>query len=135
MKVSPNFILDHIRAIRREKGFKSAYMAQKLGISQGEYSKLENGMKRNFNTYLPEIANILAINIEDLRSMNMYKRQTSTTYQHEPVTDYKRLYELLISEYQDKDRLKAQIIVQLKEENSILRMEIHKLRSGIENTI
>lgn len=59
-------ILENIRSIRKSKELKSITMAKKLKISQGYYSKLENGKISNWKDYIIPICTILEIDFNIL---------------------------------------------------------------------
>ena len=57
---------EKIRNIRELKNLTQEYMAEKLGITQAGYSKIENGSTVLTYAKLTQIASILDINIEDI---------------------------------------------------------------------
>jgi len=57
-------LLSNIRMLRTLKGIKVETMAKKLGISKGEYSKIENNYRKNLDKYIGNIASILDVNVE-----------------------------------------------------------------------
>lgn len=57
---------EKIRNIRELKNLTQEYMAEKLGITQAGYSKIENGSTVLTYAKLTQIAIILDINIEDI---------------------------------------------------------------------
>jgi transcriptional regulator with XRE-family HTH domain len=61
-------ITSKIRIIRILKGVKIQTMAKKLGISQGEYSKIENNQRKSLIKHLYNICKILDIEMEDLNN-------------------------------------------------------------------
>lgn len=61
-----NELLFNIRMLRTLKGIKVETMAKKLGISKGEYSKIENNQRKNLEKYLQKIAFILNVQIETI---------------------------------------------------------------------
>lgn len=54
-------IADQIRKLRTEKSFSQDYMAEKLGISQQAYSKIENHISETSLSRLQQIASILDV--------------------------------------------------------------------------
>ncbi len=68
-------ILNNIRLLRKLKNIKSETMAKEIGISLSEYSKLENGLKNNWEKYWDSIATVLQITpfelvFEDCTALN-----------------------------------------------------------------
>ncbi len=68
MHDAEQYILENIRNLRRAKGIKSSALANNLGISQGEYSKIENGHRSDYHSYLPQIAQSLGVDFHELIS-------------------------------------------------------------------
>ncbi|ALM47711.1 XRE family transcriptional regulator [Flavobacterium psychrophilum] len=64
---------EKIRNIRELKNLTQEYMADKLGITQAGYSKLENGSTVLTYAKLTQIAKILEINIEDIIAFDSQK--------------------------------------------------------------
>lgn len=65
-KITTNYyhrriILRNIKKLRLSSGISEAYMAIKLDITQGMYSKFEAGHFQNINEYWSEIAKILNV--------------------------------------------------------------------------
>ena len=69
----------NIQALRREKYYAQEYLANKLGISQNAYSKLEKGetMLSLERVYL--IAMILEVNVEQLLQPKPFLTYTLST--------------------------------------------------------
>lgn len=57
---------ENIRIIRILKGIKIETMAKQLGISKGEYSKIENNQRKNISKYIDKILILLEIEEEHL---------------------------------------------------------------------
>ncbi len=55
-----------IRQLRNEKNFTQEFVADKIGISQSHYAKLENGNVKINLGMLQKIADALEINVSDL---------------------------------------------------------------------
>lgn len=55
-----------IRQIRNDKNFTQEFVADKIGISQSHYAKLENGNVKINLGMLQKIAEALEINVSDL---------------------------------------------------------------------
>ena len=64
---------EKIRNIRELKNLTQEYMAEKLGITQAGYSKIENGTTVLTYAKLIQIAKILEVNIEDIIAFDSQK--------------------------------------------------------------
>ncbi|MCB9252316.1 MAG: helix-turn-helix transcriptional regulator [Flavobacteriales bacterium] len=110
-------ILKNIRLYRKVKEIKSENMARELGMSQSEYSKLENGLKRKWTEHLPNISKVLGVTFEELVNLNIVSEghvagnsyQTKASGTHPSFPDIE-LYERLIHELKEKDRLKDELL-------------------------
>jgi transcriptional regulator with XRE-family HTH domain len=60
-----NLICDKIRILRITKGYSQSYIALQLKVSQGYYSKIENGCKPISDYYLKRLSKILDVNLLD----------------------------------------------------------------------
>lgn len=58
-----NLICDKIRILRITKGYSQSYIAFQLKVSQGYYSKMENGCKPISDYYLKRLSKILEVNL------------------------------------------------------------------------
>ena len=58
-------VVKKIRLLRKEKGFDSIDMAEKLHITKSAYERLESGKTLTWSKYLEDILNIFEITIED----------------------------------------------------------------------
>lgn len=61
-----NIILAKLRETRREKRMTTYAVAQKVGISQGHYSMIENGQRKPSLDVLSRIIDALGIKLEEL---------------------------------------------------------------------
>lgn len=59
-------VYETIRKARTAKGFSQEYMAENLGISQRQYSRLENGESEITLSYLDKISKQLDIKLSEL---------------------------------------------------------------------
>lgn len=59
-------ILLKIRQLRNKKNFSQEFVADKIGISQSNYAKLENGKVKLNLEILQKIAAVLEMNLSDL---------------------------------------------------------------------
>lgn len=66
-------IENKIRNIRELKNLTQEYMADKLGISQAAYSKIENGATKVSYEKLQDIAKIMDVKVEDIQSFETEK--------------------------------------------------------------
>lgn len=55
-----------IRQLRNKKNFSQEFVADKIGISQSNYAKLENGKVKLNLEILQKIAAVLEMNLSDL---------------------------------------------------------------------
>lgn len=58
-------VVKKIRLLRKEKGFDSIDMAEKLHITKSAYERLESGKTLTWSKYLEDILNIFEVTIED----------------------------------------------------------------------
>lgn len=110
---------DKIKNIRELKNLTQAYMAERLGMTQAGYSKIESGATKVTYSKLLEISEILEVNIEDLLAFDSQKYFNSFNNvkgnNNGSVTiklqdeDIKRLYE-------DKIRLLEKLLEKTEEE-------------------
>lgn len=91
----------NIRKIRELRDYDQQYMAEQLGISQSQYSKIEQGLKDISITILDKIATVLDVEKSLLETLEVdsllknYKQPTAQTFhQNEKTT-----YQLVVSEY------------------------------------
>jgi transcriptional regulator with XRE-family HTH domain len=64
---------DKIKNIRELKNLTQEYMAEKLGITQAGYSKIESGATKISYSKLTAIAKILEVDIEDILAFDSQK--------------------------------------------------------------
>lgn len=96
-------ISSNIKKIRELRNFTQDYMADKLGITQAGYSKIESGSSDIVYSRIEEIAEILEVTPEDLvtfdsqkyfNSFNNVKGSNNGSVIIEPnTTEVKKLYE------------------------------------------
>lgn len=114
---------------RREiLNFSQEYVAEKLGISQPAYAKIEKGQTKIDIDRLNKISEILSIDILDL----LDSKYVLNTFNNKDSSQAIGIVENL---HQDNREISNQLINQLKEENSILRSEVDRLLSLIENIL
>lgn len=66
-------IEEKIKNLREIKNFTQEFMAEKLGITQAAYSKLESGNTKISYSKIEEISNIFGIQVEELLSFDSQK--------------------------------------------------------------
>ncbi len=108
-----------IKNIRELKNFTQEYMAEKLEISQAAYSKLEKGDLKISQDKLNKIAEILDVNLEDIkdfdnkRILNSYNsikgNNSNITYSNQDIILIRKLYE-------DKINLLEKLVQKQEEE-------------------
>ena len=108
-----------IKNIRELKNFTQEYMADKLVISQAAYSKLEKGDLKISQDKLNKIAEILDVNLEDIkdfdnkRILNSYNsikgNNSNITYSNQDIILIRKLYE-------DKINLLEKLVQKQEEE-------------------
>ena len=108
-----------IKNIRELKNFTQEYMADKLEISQAAYSKLEKGDLKISQDKLNKIAEILDVNLEDIkdfdnkRILNNYnsikENNSNITYSNQDIILIRKLYE-------DKINLLEKLVQKQEEE-------------------
>lgn len=91
-----------IREWRRENRLSQADLADRLGVSQGYVSQMENGEAFSTLSLLVALADLMEISLDELVGRN-----TNTTHP-EPVPDTRTLHRLLdiILETPERDRAK-----------------------------
>ena len=113
-----------IKNIRELKNFTQEYMAEKLEISQAAYSKLEKGDLKISQDKLNKIAEILDVNLEDIkdfdnkRILNSYNsikgNNSNITYSNQDIILIRKLYE-------DKINLLEKLVQKQEEESKNLK--------------
>lgn len=66
-------IEEKIRNVRELKNFTQEYMAERLGITQAGYSKIESGGTKLSYSKLSEISKILGVEVEELLAFDSQK--------------------------------------------------------------
>ena len=64
---------NNIKSIRELKNFTQEYMAEKLGITQAGYSKIESGATKTSYSKIIDIAKILEVETEELLAFDSQK--------------------------------------------------------------
>lgn len=68
-----NAIEEKIRNMRELKNFTQEYMAEKLGITQAGYSKIESGVTKLTYNKIEEISRVLGVSSEELLAFDSQK--------------------------------------------------------------
>ncbi len=105
-----------IKKVRELRNYTQEYMAEKLGLSQNGYGKMEREDSDISVTRLTQIAEILEVNLLDLLTFDENKLFFNIT--HNTTGNGIAIYAALT----DKERdLYEKMISQLKEENTFLK--------------
>lgn len=111
----------NIRKVREIKNIGQSYMADKLGISQSQYSDIENGKVKIKEPKLIQIASILDVSPEVIKNFNeqfIFNSCVQSGYiQHQTINPIEKIHELYEKLIIEKD---AQISI-LKENIAFLR--------------
>jgi len=128
-------ILKNIRFLRKLKELKSDYMGRELGMSQGEYSKLENGLKKQWTGYLPRIAEIFEVTFQELVYNDTTKHHfelanLSWDLEEGSSKNYdKSFYDQLIYEMNEKEKLKSELLLSLSQTQAKLKQKFESVKS------
>lgn len=87
-----NHIIENIRHFRKELNIKTEYISSQLGISQGEYSKIENGQRNDYYKYLPQLAQIFQIDFLKLVTPRNNVSQTNNHQQGGTALSLQNIY-------------------------------------------
>lgn len=109
-------ILNNIRQLRKLKNIKSETMAKEIGISLSEYSKLENGLKNNWEKYWDSIATVLQITpfelvFEDCIALNQNNKPNLETEQEKLNQN---INDKVFKALEEKDKLKDELLLTYK---------------------
>jgi transcriptional regulator with XRE-family HTH domain len=135
-KENDEWLLKNIKDFRIQKGIKSEVIASSLGISQGDYSRLENGKKKDYFHLLPKLAEIFNIGYIELITNkektieitgNHYDQSTGNTahtinIDQENVALNKKIMELKDAIIQEKDAQIAQKDVLISRQDEAIEM-------------
>jgi len=114
-----NNVGSNIRKLREKKGFSQDYVAEKLGINQSTYGKLERDVSNMTLDRLYKIADVLEEDITtllDIGKKNIFSNQTNqgNGYVETINNDYKMMVEELKLAYEKMLSIKDEQIVILK---------------------
>ena len=65
----------NIKSLRLQNSYKQEYVADVLGVSQPEYSKIENGMRRIDAFMITELCKLYDVKMEDLLKRDFARHQ------------------------------------------------------------
>jgi transcriptional regulator with XRE-family HTH domain len=123
-------ILDNIRKLRKLKGIKSETIANEIGISPAEYSKLENGNKKNWEKHLNSIAYILNIDPFELIFENCLKENFGNEMLKGDIEGNQKNYLKKILD--ENQQLKQEILNNYKNSKEYWEEEYKKLKVRLE---
>jgi transcriptional regulator with XRE-family HTH domain len=115
-------VVKKIKLLRKEKGFDSLDMAEKLHITKSAYERLESGKTLTWSKYLEDILNIFEVTIEDFfndigRKVNITNKKGSfgNSYNAKDFNfDNKKAYDKLENLYKEIIKEKNDEIQYLK---------------------
>lgn len=119
---------EQIRRLRREKDLSQEYMAEILGLSQSQYSRIESGESRINLDKANRIAKILNVNPQKILSYYNQK-QFNAFWNHDSINLIKKL---------DNDQERQLYIDQIKElkaDKEFLKSENQFLKQMLDNFI
>jgi len=126
-------ILKNIRDLREYKKIKVETMATAIGISKGEYSKLENNIKPTLDKYFNKIAAVLEIEPFDLAMENClstYINQGLPIAQRKNNQDFKEIENARIIKLLDeRDLEKTERIAEYKEAIDNWKAKYYKMKA------
>ncbi|MFM7310415.1 MAG: helix-turn-helix domain-containing protein [Flavobacteriales bacterium] len=119
-----NRYFPNIKALRLQNNYKQEYVADILGLSQPEYSKLENGFRKVDMTTLRELCKLYDVEMDQLLSQQIQSIQmlthpelaASMQPQHNEsviqklMDNYASLLENLVRQQQTHDKLIDRLI-------------------------
>jgi len=123
-------ILENIRNFRKLKGIKSETMAKELGISPAEYSKLENGNKKNWDDQWNKIASILGVDpfeliFEDCIKENLGSGVSQNGLKESQTTKIKNIMD-------ENDRLKEEMLSNYKLATEYWEVKYKRMKARLE---
>ncbi len=129
-------ILKNIKALREHKHIKVEDIAKQIGISKGEYSKLENNMKPTLEKYFIKIANVLEVEPFDLalenclanyinQTLPLEERKKSKNYNQE---ENERIMKLL----EERDAEKNERIIEYKDNIENWKTKYYRMKERLQ---
>ncbi len=113
-------IYNNIKKYRELKGYTQQYVAEKLGITQKQYSNLESGFSSISIDRFYEIAEILETDIINLLDFDKnailkgnynYQKGNNNMFRIDPIEKVTELYERLLSEKDERIKYLEQQII------------------------
>ena len=106
-------IVENIRKLRLMENHSQAYMGKKLGMTQGNYARMENGEVAIQPDRLQKIADILGydtefithFNLEDIRNFSRREQKTKNKLLIEVYEDLMRDLQASVDNLKSKERL------------------------------
>jgi transcriptional regulator with XRE-family HTH domain len=60
----------NLKKVRRDNGWSQDYVARELGMSQNNYSRIENGKSQITLSQLKDISKVMAVDLKELITLN-----------------------------------------------------------------
>jgi transcriptional regulator with XRE-family HTH domain len=115
-------IINNIKTIRESKDYTEAYMAEKLGMTQGAYNRKENGDLEFNLTELVKMGEILEVPPSKFIDMDLAKMIQQTNNYHDTATG---------NPYITNDEGYKAALEQYKLETAFLRAQVEKLTHAL----
>lgn len=116
-----------IKKLRERKGYSQEYVAKKMGVSQEQYSYIENRQKTIPENTIIAIANILELTKEQILS---FEPDTITTNNYvnisETATGYVNVTTIIIDSYEKERKAYLDLICELKNEVNFLKEKLNE---------
>jgi transcriptional regulator with XRE-family HTH domain len=117
-----------ITAIRIARGYTQEYLAEKLGIQQNVYSKIERDEKIKMDEEtLGKIAKTLGVSIEDIKSSTPIIMNFQAATYHGQQNQHSNINDSVIGQLTNQLLIKDSRISHLLEQNQHLQMQLEKL--------
>lgn len=117
-----------ITAIRAARGYTQEYLAEKLGIQQNVYSKIERDEKIKMDEEtLGKIAKTLGVSIEDIKSPTPIIMNFQAATYHGQPNQHSNINDSVIGQLTNQLLIKDSRISHLLEQNQHLQMQLEKL--------
>jgi transcriptional regulator with XRE-family HTH domain len=123
-----------LRIFREFRNYSQEYIAEKLGITQNAYSRIETNQTKITTDRLQRLAELLEIPVTDLLSDAEPEINCNVQAKAEPGNDFlnlsKQLYDQIISAKDEKIIVLEEEIVNLRKDREKMMRLIEKLTSG-----
>jgi transcriptional regulator with XRE-family HTH domain len=130
-----NYILDNINEAIKAKKIKLEFIAHKLGISQGEVSKILNGDRKEYEKYIYDFSKILDIDYQELVCNHGVKlindgdvKEQSQGVLHNLNHGEKELYNERILDLKEINRMNKENISDLTAQMEYWKNKYYKLK-------